>query len=261
MNSIPRYSLLGVQVDGLTQRELNTVVRDAVESGASRIIANHNLHSMLLYREDPKMREFYARAAYTVIDGMSMVILGRLLGLPLKRANRLAMLDSLGPILAEAAARGWRVFHLGNTVKVSTEGAAYLGACYPGLEIVAESGYFDATPGSEDNRRIIEKIHSFRPHILLVGMGMPRQEQWIVDHIEQLSGMVVFHVGAYLGYLAGDIPTPPRWIGQIGLEWLFRLCSEPQRLWHRYLVEPWLLLRLILQQSSRKLPSTEDTTP
>jgi N-acetylglucosaminyldiphosphoundecaprenol N-acetyl-beta-D-mannosaminyltransferase len=198
-------------------------------------------------------------ADYTVIDGMSVVILGRVLGLPLKRAHRLAMLDSLGPIFAEAAQKDWRIFHLGNTQEVAREGAKRLCARYPGLQIVAEQGFFDATPGSADNRRIIERIHDYRPHILLVGMGMPRQEQWIVEHVHELSGMVIFHVGAFLGYVAGDIATPPRWIGQIGLEWFFRLCSEPQRLGRRYLVEPWLLLRLILQENQQKVESREDS--
>jgi N-acetylglucosaminyldiphosphoundecaprenol N-acetyl-beta-D-mannosaminyltransferase len=259
LNRRSRYRLLDIEVDALTQSELNTAVREAVDSGSSRIIANHNLHSMLLYRQQPRMREFYTLSDYIVIDGMSIVLLGRLLGLPLKRSQRLAMLDCLGPIFAEAAQKGWRLFHLGNTSKVARDGAAGLRARYPGLQIMAEQGYFDATPGSEDNRRIIEKIHSYRPHIVLVGMGMPRQEHWIIDHVDQLSGMVIFNVGAYLGYVAGAIATPPRWIGQIGLEWFFRLCNEPERLGRRYLVEPWSLLRLVLQLGNRKLQSHEDS--
>ena len=260
INSHGRYRLFDVEINALTQAELNSAVEQAVELGTTRIIANHNLHSMLLYRQHAAMRKFYSMADYTVIDGMSVVILGRLLGLPLKRAHRLAMLDSLGQIFAEATQKGWRIFHLGNTEKVARHGAARLCARYPGLQMVAEQGFFEATPGSADNRRIIERIHEYRPDILLVGMGMPRQEQWIVEHVDQLSGMVIFHVGAYLGYVAGDIPTPPRWMGQIGLEWLFRLCSEPRRLSRRYLVEPWLLLRLILQGNQRKLESPDESS-
>ncbi len=260
MNAISRYRLLGCEIDGLTQSDLNALVREAVESGRSTIVANHNLHSVHSFLKDRKMQAFYTKADYTVVDGMSLIILGRLLGLPLKRAHRLAMLDILGPIFAEAAQKGWRIFHLGNTVAVCRQGAARLQAHYPGLQVQTEHGYFDVTPGSDDNRKVLEKIHGFRPNILLVGMGMPRQESWIVDHLDQLSGMVILNVGAYLGYVAGDIPTAPRWLGRIGLEWLFRLCTEPARLGRRYLIEPWIVLSLLLQQGNRKLPTPEDKT-
>jgi N-acetylglucosaminyldiphosphoundecaprenol N-acetyl-beta-D-mannosaminyltransferase len=254
-NPVPRYRLLGVEVDALTQSDLNSAVRDAVEGGKSLIVATHNLHSIHFCHQSSKMRKFYAESKCIVIDGMSVVALGRILGLPLKRSNRLAILDSIGPILAEAAQKGWRIFHLGNTLNVARYGASRLRTYYPGLQIALESGYFDATPGSDDNRKILGLIHDYRPHILLVGMGMPRQEHWVVENLEKLSGLVIINVGAYLSYAAGDIPTAPRWIGQLGLEWLFRLFSEPQRLWYRYLVEPWLLVRLLLKQEERELPS------
>jgi N-acetylglucosaminyldiphosphoundecaprenol N-acetyl-beta-D-mannosaminyltransferase len=83
-------------------------------------------------------------------------------------------------------------------------------------------------------------------------MGMPRQEHWIVDHLDKLSVNVILNGGAALDYFAGVIPTPPRWAGRLGLEWLFRLMAEPRRLWFRYLVEPWFIAyRLVIDMVSR----------
>jgi N-acetylglucosaminyldiphosphoundecaprenol N-acetyl-beta-D-mannosaminyltransferase len=79
----------------------------------------------------------------------------------------------------------------------------------------------------------------------MVGMGMPRQEHWIVDNFELLGPVVVLPCGAAIDYVAGEIPTPPRWAGRCGLEWLYRLAAEPGRLWKRYLIEPWFVLLLM----------------
>jgi len=91
---------------------------------------------------------------------------------------------------------------------------------------------------------VLAQIREFQPQVLMVGMGMPRQEYWILDNLPDIAANVVLTAGACFDYLAGVIPTPPRWLGKIGLEWIFRLWHEPRRLWKRYLWEPWLLLPL-----------------
>jgi len=78
-------------------------------------------------------------------------------------------------------------------------------------------------------------------------MGMPRQEHWILDHLDQLPPCVICNVGALMELIAGSLPTPPRWVGRIGLEWLYRLLTNPRRVWRRYLLEPWALLPWLIQ--------------
>ena len=80
----------------------------------------------------------------------------------------------------------------------------------------------------------------------MVGMSMPRQERWVLDNFERLNTNAILTAGATLDYAAGAVPTPPRWAGKLGLEWLFRLVAEPKRLWRRYLVEPWFLFFLLV---------------
>jgi len=79
-------------------------------------------------------------------------------------------------------------------------------------------------------------------------MGMPLQENWILDNLPDLEADVILPSGACFDYLAGEIPIPPRWMGRVGLEWLYRLGSEPRRLWRRYLVEPWFVAGLALKE-------------
>jgi N-acetylglucosaminyldiphosphoundecaprenol N-acetyl-beta-D-mannosaminyltransferase len=89
---------------------------------------------------------------------------------------------------------------------------------------------------------VVEAINAYRPDIVLVGMGMPRQEIWVLENQAKLGPCVTFTVGGAFDYEAGVQRPSPRWMGQVGMEWLFRLMVDPQRLFTRYCVEPWHLL-------------------
>jgi N-acetylglucosaminyldiphosphoundecaprenol N-acetyl-beta-D-mannosaminyltransferase len=103
-------------------------------------------------------------------------------------------------------------------------------------------------PDSPENKATIDAINTYKPHILMVGMGMPRQEHWIAKNLESIQTNTILTSGACIDYVAGAIPTPPRWMGRMGLEWLYRLFSEPKRLWRRYLIEPWFIGILFLRE-------------
>jgi len=246
MINVQSYTLLGVKVNPLSISDLNGLIAEAVQRGDRWIIANHNLHSIYLYHRDRKMRGFYAKADYVHIDSMPLVFLGRLLGYPLKKEHRVTYVDWTNPLIEAAATQGWRIFYLGSKPGIAEKGAQILRERFPGLEITTADGYFDARPDSPENLAILEKINSYQPNVLMVGMGMPRQEHWILDNLEGISTNAILCAGATIDYVAGVVPTPPRWAGRWGLEWLFRLITEPRRLSQRYLVEPWFLLRLFL---------------
>jgi N-acetylglucosaminyldiphosphoundecaprenol N-acetyl-beta-D-mannosaminyltransferase len=94
---------------------------------------------------------------------------------------------------------------------------------------------------------VLELIRQHNPDVLIVGMGMPRQERWLLANHDKLAAPVLLTSGAAIDYVAGEIPTPPRWLGPLGLEWLYRLASEPRRLWRRYLLEPWFAVALFVR--------------
>jgi N-acetylglucosaminyldiphosphoundecaprenol N-acetyl-beta-D-mannosaminyltransferase len=247
--------VLGVEVHPCTWPALKEAIVEAITERRGSIIANHNLHSLYLYHHDDAVRAFYDRAAVVHIDGMSLVVVGQLLGLPLRRAQRLTPLDWIRPLLAEAARRRWRVFYLGGKPGVAERAAALLRNEFPGLAFETAHGYFDARRASAENRAVVETINGFGADLLLVGMGMPRQEHWIFENSADVGAGAICNVGGLMDYIAGETPTPPRWMGRFGLEWLFRLASNPKRLWRRYLIEPWFVLKLFFAELLRRTVS------
>jgi N-acetylglucosaminyldiphosphoundecaprenol N-acetyl-beta-D-mannosaminyltransferase len=241
-----KYKFLGVQLDALPIPELNALIAGSIEQKKRWIIANHNLHSLYLYHHNSKLQDFYAKADYVHIDGMPLILFGKLLGYPLQRKQRVTYADWVWPLMAEAAQKGWRIFYLGSKPGVAEKGARLLREKFAGLQIATAHGYIDTRREGADNIAILAAINAYRPHVLMVGMGMPRQEYWILDNLENIHANVILTSGACIDFVAGAVPTPPRWMGRIGLEWLYRLGSEPKRLWRRYLLEPWFVFGLLI---------------
>jgi N-acetylglucosaminyldiphosphoundecaprenol N-acetyl-beta-D-mannosaminyltransferase len=246
------YAFLGIRVGAYTREDLNACIARAVERGERVVIANHNMNSVGLMRRDARMREFYEQADITHVDGMPLVPLGRALGFPLKREHRVTYVDWVPALMAEAARSGWRVFYVGGKPGIAERAAAVLRERHPTLVIGVRHGYFDHTPGSADNADVLAEIEDFAPHVLMVGLGMPRQEYWVHAHRARVSANAVLLAGAALDYVAGVVPTPPRWAGRWSLEWAFRLAAEPRRLGRRYLVEPWPVLGLFVREWIRR---------
>jgi N-acetylglucosaminyldiphosphoundecaprenol N-acetyl-beta-D-mannosaminyltransferase len=245
-------SFLDVTLHPKSLEQLNTIVEQGVRGRRKWIIAHHNLHSLYLFHKHPRLRQFYASAHWIPIDGMPLIALGRLYGFALKREQRVTYVDWIFPLSELAANRGWRIFYLGSPVGVAERGALELRRWYPNLNIEVSAGYFDDRPESDENEALIKRINRFHPDILMVGMGMPRQEFWIHQNFAKLKTHVVLASGGAIDYIAGAVPTPPRWAGRLGLEWAFRLVNEPRRLCVRYLIEPWYVFRLVLFDLIRK---------
>jgi len=181
---------------------------------------------------------------------MPIVGLCRLAGVPARRDHRVTVLDVIWPLLHLAATLRWRVFWIGGTATVQRLGLAAVRSRVPGLEVDGVCGYFD--PGDEAGADVARRLAEYRPHVVLVGMGMGRQERWILSHRHTVAPACFFTVGACLEYVAGTTPTPPRWMGRLGIEWLFRFAADPARFWRRYLVEPWLVAGMILRARRRE---------
>lgn len=236
-----RHEFLGTWVDELTVGEFVRQVAAAVGKRQRRLIANHNVNSLVLFQKDRAFRDFYQRADIIFVDGAAVVPLARSLGAGVRMEHRIAVLDWLWPLCAEAERNGWRIVHVGGTAQVLEKAAALIGERHPRLQFFCVDGYFDMAD-EQANADVVHSIAEFRPDVLLVGMGMPRQEHWLHDNFEALPACVTVTVGGILSFLGEDRPTAPRWIGRVGFEWLFRLVTEPRRLWRRYLLEPFTLV-------------------
>jgi N-acetylglucosaminyldiphosphoundecaprenol N-acetyl-beta-D-mannosaminyltransferase len=251
--STATISFLGVTLQPRSLQQMTLLVEEGIRERRNWIIANHNLHSVYLCHRHARLRDFYSHVRWTHIDGMSLVALGRLYGYPLHRQHRVTLVDWTYPLMELAASRGWRVFYLGSSKTAAERGAAKLRKLYPALQIEVSGGYFDANHGSSENEDLIERINAYAPDLLMVGMGMPRQEFWTEENFARLNAPVILSsMGAAFDYIAGSVPTPPRWAGQLGLEWLFRLAHDPSRLFTRYAIEPWYVLLLLLLDYPRR---------
>jgi N-acetylglucosaminyldiphosphoundecaprenol N-acetyl-beta-D-mannosaminyltransferase len=243
--SWPSYGFLGIRVNPLTVSDLNRIVGGAVAARQKVVIGCHNLHSLYLIHHDAKMRSFHAQADCVHIDGMSIVLLGRLMGHLLERQHRVTYLDWITPLLSEASARHWRIFYLGMRDSICNRIDNIFQRDYAEIPFRAVHWNIEEHPERSLRGGVLQAIDAFQPHLLLVGLGMPRQEHWILDNYERISANVILPCGAAMDYVAGAVPRPPRWAGKCGVEWLFRFFSEPRHLWRRYLVEPWYIVGLL----------------
>ncbi len=245
--SLPSRRLLGFRISPVTMEEMFGLMGRVIDADQRMVLASQNLHGLYIHKRDPVFRDLHEDPATCVhIDGMPIVWLGRLAGMGLGSGHRTTWVDFFPPLMKLAQAKGWRVFYLGAEPAVLAEGMARLRRWYPDLRVEGRDGYFDASPGSAENEEVIARINAWRPHLLIVGMGMGRQEHWIRANRNRLDANVVATCGACIEYFADAVKTAPRWMGRIGMEWAYRLYDDPRRFWRRYLVEPWSVAAYLL---------------
>ena len=244
-----RVTLLGQTMDMVKAEEVLHFIANHVAQGKRAIVANHNAHSLYLLRGNAELQAFYERADLVEADSRPLLMWARLTGRSSRAFHRCTYLDWREDFWEIAEAHGWRVFYLGGAPCVAEKAAANIRRTRPGARIAVRDGFFDMTPGSAEARSVLDDIAAFAPHVLMVGMGMPRQEIWIHRNYDALPPCVVLPVGAAFDYEAGVQRAAPRWMGRMGVEWLFRLAADPRRLFHRYCVEPWRLLGLLVDDA------------
>ncbi|MFN6962615.1 MAG: WecB/TagA/CpsF family glycosyltransferase [Pyrinomonadaceae bacterium] len=180
--------------------------------------------------------EFGARvngADLVVPDGMPLVWMQKLQGR--RDASRVRANDLMMRLMEYAARNGMKVGFYGGRQDVIDAICRRAAAELPDLEVVyAYSPPFRPLTADED-RRIVEEINAADPDFLFMGLGCPKQENWMAEHRDRLRA-VMLGVGASFDFYAGNVKESPEWLGRLGLEWLFRLTQEPRRLWRRYLI-------------------------
>lgn len=241
-----RVRLLGQTVDLVRPEEVLHHIETWVAEGRKALVANHNLNSLALLQKHPQLQGFFDRADLVEVDSTPLIHFAKALGLHGRAFHRCTYLDWRDHFWSLANRNAWRVMYVGGAPAVVETAQARLRQLNPQARIGVRHGYFDAAPGSPDSAAVVEEVREFSPHILFVGMGMPRQELWILNNLDALPNCVILSVGAAFDYEAGAQAAAPRWMGRMGIEWLFRLAHDPRRLARRYLVEPWSLSGLIL---------------
>lgn len=220
-----------------------TTLREAVDrianyaakaQGPAYVVTPNAQHLVLLER-DQHFREVYSHADLVVPDGFSLLLAARLIGKRLK--ERVAGVDLFQALCGRAAEMGLRVYLLGGQPGSAQRAAGNLKAAYPHLIVAGTycpAWGFEKDPEQLD--AVARMIRDAQPHILFVGLGAPKQENWIYEHGTKLGVPISMGIGGAFEMVAGMTHRAPLWMQHLGLEWLFRLAIEPGRLWRRYLI-------------------------
>jgi N-acetylglucosaminyldiphosphoundecaprenol N-acetyl-beta-D-mannosaminyltransferase len=253
-----RVQVLGGSMDLVRPEEVFHFVAGKIAARESAVVANHNLHSLYLIRKDERIAEFFRTSDLIEVDSVPVIFWARIVGRASRRFHRCTYLDWRDAFWERAIRENWKVFFVGGAPGVGEKAATRIKADWPDAQLRTHHGYFDVTQGSVENQAVVEAINAYRPDIVLVGMGMPRQEIWVLENQAQLGPCVTFTVGGAFDYEAGVQRPSPRWMGQVGMEWLFRLMADPQRLFTRYCVEPWHLLGPAVRDLGKALARQAD---
>ena len=238
-----RVNILGVDVDAVTMAEAVDVVRRAMDTRAGVMVATANAEMLMRATHDEELRRILNASALVVPDGAGTVWAARHLGHAMP--ERLAGYDLAQELLRCAPAEGRRVYFFGSAPGVAEKAKAKAEQLYPGIEIVGvRNGFFSPA----DNAAIIAEIRAARPDLLLVALGVPKQEKWIAAHLAELDVPVAIGVGGTLDVMAGVMKRAPHWMQKAKLEWLFRGLMQPKRA-GRLLALPKFVLKV---HASRK---------
>ena len=240
--------MLGVDIDPVTVEELHAGIKRLVESGERGTVLNANANCLNILYDDAALRGFFGQADLVFCDGWGVKLAARLLGGRIP--ERITYADWAWRLAAFARAEGLSLFLLGAEPGVAERAAQKLRMRHPGLHISGvEHGYFDLSPGSPENEAVVRGVNAARPDILIVGLGMPLQERWLMENRHEIEAGVALTGGAVFDYVSGGLRRGPRLLTDNGFEWLARLLVEPRRLWRRYLIgNPLFLLRVLGQR-------------
>lgn len=231
-----RITIGPVPVDSVTLSGALDRIEHLVSARDGGFVVTPNVDHIVLAQRNPQLRQAYHRARLSLADGQPLLWISRLLGTPLP--ERVPGSDLIGPLMKRSAERGWNVFFVGARPEVSAEAARRLQKAYPGLRIVGRDTSFWSPddPVPQGGSPVARAIRESGADIVIVALGCPKQEFWMMRHATEIGPAIAFGFGGSLDFAAGAVPRVPKWMARAGFEWAFRLAKEPRRLAYRYLV-------------------------
>ncbi|GEO94611.1 WecB/TagA/CpsF family glycosyltransferase [Kocuria turfanensis] len=239
----------GVKVTPMDADELHRWISATWQEGRKAAVLAHNLHSLYTWEVNATFRAFYEQADVVLTDGFPVLKLAKWRsGRPLSaKRHRLGTLDWLPGLMGRTPVR--RVAVVGATPAGNARTVQLLRAGAGSGEVRGWAGE-GWHPMLE--KRIVQELQEYRPDFVIVGLGMPLQEEFLSRRWAELPPAIYAAVGGGIDEYAGIQKPPPRWLGPLGLEWAYRLVTQPRRLGHRYVVEPWLLAYLLAAKVARR---------
>ncbi len=231
--ALSRVNVLGVGVSAITMADALAAIEGWIATGTSRYVCVTGVHGVMESHADPILRDIHNAAGLVTPDGMPLVWLARWRGH--QQVERVYGPDLMLACCRHFVTKGYRHFFYGGGPGVPERLAARLQERVPGLIVAGtwSPPFGELAPSEED--AAVARLDAAAPDIVWVGLSTPKQERWMARHVGRTRAPVLIGVGAAFDFHAGLKRQAPRWMQRSGLEWLFRLATEPRRLWRRYL--------------------------
>jgi N-acetylglucosaminyldiphosphoundecaprenol N-acetyl-beta-D-mannosaminyltransferase len=255
-----RVDILGVRVSSINMDDAIAAVEHWVDTGRRTYVCVTGVHGVMEAWRDHRLRRIHNEAGIVTPDGMPLVWLSRLFGD--NRTERVYGPDLMRTLTAVSSLRGYRQFYYGGPAGIADKLKEILSDIHPELKVAGTLCPPFRELTSEEDQTIVDTINATRPDIVWVGLSTPKQEFWMASHLGRIEAPVMIGVGAAFDFLTGAKRQAPHWMQRCGLEWLFRLSSEPRRLWRRYFyIVPGFAILVIGELVRRVLRSSEVAPP
>ena len=235
----------GLPLAPMTRSEATGAVMGLIEAGVPSYFITANVHYAMLTAERPELSRINDRAAFVLADGAPLVWASKRGPVPLP--ERVAGSDLIYDLAKAAAVQGRSIYLLGGAEGVAIEAARKLQSLYPGLKIAGTACPSPGALSGEGCRQVIADIKAARPDLLMVALGQPKGELWLSEHLDDLAVPVAVQVGATLDFVAGRVRRAPRLLQKTGLEWAYRITTDPTRLFPRYVKNALFLFGRVAQ--------------
>ena len=243
-----RVNVLGVGVSAVNMQLALQRIDGWIQSRERTYVCVCPVHSIMECRRSAEVKQIFNAAGMVTPDGMPVVWVARTKGF--RNVSRVYGPDLMLAEMEHSQDKRHRHFFYGGGPGVAARLADAMRRRFPRIEI---AGIHEPPFASLDELATSETaalINAARPDIVWVGMSSPKQDRWMVRMRPLLDAPVLIAVGAAFDFLSGTVPQAPRWMQRSGLEWLYRLGTDPRRLWKRYLVDnPWFVWEVALQMT------------
>lgn len=230
------YRVLGVRVEAVQiPGAVERILEWARAGGAPRTVSTTGMHGVIEAVHDRAFAQVLENTDLVVADGAPVMWMGRMHGHAMKR--RVYGPELMLAVLEASAPLGLRHFFYGAAPGVADQLAREMQKRFPGLVVAGTHCPPMGPLTAGEDPAVAGAIRASRPDILWVGLGTPKQERWMLSRRDALGVPVMVTVGAAFDFHTGRVSQAPEWMRERGLEWFYRLCSQPRRLWRRYLVQ------------------------
>ncbi|MBR4015561.1 MAG: WecB/TagA/CpsF family glycosyltransferase [Anaerotignum sp.] len=235
--------VLGVPFDVVTMQEATEKAQDLLQAEGQHFICTPNPEIVMEARKDAKLMEILQKADMVVPDGIGVVWASKYSDVRLP--ERVAGYDLTQKLMQTLAGGEETFYFFGGAPGVAAAAERKMTKQYPGLKIVGvHNGYFD----EKEEKKIIADIKKLSPSILLVGLGAPKQEKWIYENMHLTGAKLCIGVGGSFDVMAGNVKRAPKVFRKLGLEWFYRLITQPSR-WRRMLRLPKFALTVLRKRN------------